>query len=56
LVIRESYPNLSPVDVALDGVGLRPRVDCALDTGYGGIPSVVNISRLELDLDYLPTL
>ena len=46
----------SPVDVALDGAGLRPRVDCALDAGHGGVPCMVNIAGLELDLDYLPAL
>jgi hypothetical protein len=55
-VIRESHPNLSPVDVSLDGVGLRPRVDCALDAGYGGVPCLINIAGLELNLDYLPAL
>lgn len=42
--------------MALDGVGLRPRVDCTLNTGHGGVPSLVDISRLKLNLDYLPAL
>jgi hypothetical protein len=56
LVLRKSHLNSSPVDVALDGARLWPRVDCALDAGYAGIPCVVNIARLKLDLDYLPAL
>lgn len=51
-----SIHHPSPVDVALDGAGLRPRVDCALDAGHGGVPCMVNIAGLELDLDYLPAL
>ena len=46
----------SPVDVALDGAGLGSRVDRALDTGHGGVPRLIYISGLELDLDYLPAL
>ena len=46
----------SPVDVALDGVRLGPGIDCALDAGHGGVPCVVNVAGLELDLDYLPAL
>lgn len=42
--------------MALDGVRLRPRVDCALDAGHGWVPCVINISRLKLDLNYLPAL
>lgn len=52
---RLSYKR-SPVDVALDGMRLGPGVDCALDAGHGGIPCLVNIAGLELDLDYLPAL
>jgi len=44
----------SPVDTALDGASLGPRVDRALDTGHHGVPRAVNFSGLELDLDYLP--
>jgi len=40
--------------VALDGVRLRPRVDCALDAGHGWVPCVINIAGLKLDLNYLP--
>lgn len=46
----------SPVDVALDSAGLGSRVNRALDTGHGGIPCLVYISGLELDLNYLPAL
>lgn len=42
--------------MALDGVGLRPRVDCALDAGDGRVPCVIDIARFELDFDYLPAL
>ena len=46
----------SPEDATLDGVSLGSCVDRALDTGHGRIPRLVNMSWLELDLDYLPTL
>lgn len=46
----------SPVDVALDGARLGPGVDCALDAGHGGVPCVVNVAGLELDLNYLSAL
>ena len=46
----------SPVDVALDGARLGPGIDCALDAGHGGVPRVVNLAGLELDLNYLPAL
>lgn len=46
----------SPVDVALDGARLGPGIDCALDAGHGGVPCVVDLAGLELDLNYLPAL
>ena len=46
----------SPVDVALDGAGLGSRVNRALHTGHGWVPRLINVSGLELDLDYLPAL
>ena len=42
--------------MTLDGAWLRSRVDCTLDAGYGGVPCVVDVTGLELDLDYLPAL
>lgn len=42
--------------MALDGARLRPGVDCALDAGHGGVPCVVNVAGLELDLHYLSAL
>jgi hypothetical protein len=54
--VRALVSNQSPVDMALDRARLRPGVDCALDAGHGGVPRVVNIAGLELDLDYLPAL
>ena len=42
--------------MALDRARLRPGVDCALDAGHGGVPRMVNITGLELDFNYLPSL
>lgn len=46
----------SPVDTALDGARLGSRVDRAFDTGHHGVPRAVNISMIELHLDYLSAL
>lgn len=46
----------SPVDAALDGAAARLWAsvgDGALDACYGGVPSIVDFSGLELDLDDL---